>query len=652
MLITMVLAHWLACLWGFVGLDDYVDLSTWTEGVEPPAWEGYLSDQTWRSKAKVLDAGPWDHYGMAIYVALNTIFGGSCEINPANFVEFYTQAFMLILGSSVWAYVIGSACGVIATLDPALIEYRQTLDELNYFVKDQAIPPELTVKLRSYFRNTMHLVRAKRYDQLLQKMSTRLRGDAAFRMSMNIFGNVPYLTNPELEAEFMCNLAIKYSMTVYSRLERVPCTNLFVVERGVVAKRGRLGLAGACFGRDVILSNNNLRDLGDAIALTFVQTISLSQKDIFDLLPDYPMAYLVIRRAALGMALARALVKAAEIVKKSRLSITGRPIAEVFDQAMDIQVQMQERAEAERAEYASAGGGENDSIGEKPKPSLFPVLLNEGKEGSDAVMRALKRGMDISRQNARDAERSGIDSRAAPVLWGALGSSLKRAPKFRVLSTDEKIGNLAKTVEAQHTDAMKRIVSLERSVREGAEAFQAGLRAFTAFTERWQTQQNRPHPHRPDHGCGREDLRSSTPEPVRSTTVRPNMASDPTAAPKYGAMRKQRPKPRSRPHNSSGGHSSTGSGGTLSASIGPNGATMARDGSAQSLAVTTSSPTSCATLSGATPPGSDGAGTPRGDAAREAAIERAESRADFREEGRATTHSTTHGDLKSSPFDA
>jgi hypothetical protein len=87
---------------------------------------------------------------------------------------------------------------------------------------------------------------------------------------------------------------------------------------------GRCFSTGSCFGKDVILSNNNLRDIGDAIALTFVQTISLTQKDIFDLLPDYPMAYLVIRRAALGMALARALVKAAEIVKKSRLLASGR----------------------------------------------------------------------------------------------------------------------------------------------------------------------------------------------------------------------------------------------------------------------------------------------------------------------------------------
>jgi hypothetical protein len=229
----------------------------------------------------------------------------------------------------------------------------------------------------------------------------------------------------------MCHLAIRYHTAVYSELERVPCSDLFIVERGVVAKRGHLGLVGMCFGKDVILSNDNLRDLGDAIALStctatsfdlpprcvcvqhvanahadlrcdlrlprrysshrlcapwcasaFVQAISLTQKDIFDLLPDYPQArpppsarhaavcasahaslvatplrracdrglsvtlrctspcavcvcvrvltcrlgacvaqaFFIVRKAALRMAMTRALVKAAGIVKRSKIS--------------------------------------------------------------------------------------------------------------------------------------------------------------------------------------------------------------------------------------------------------------------------------------------------------------------------------------------
>jgi len=141
---------------------------------------------TWRQKHKVgtegVTASPFSLYGICLYVALNNIFGGSCEINPASYGEIYAQSLMMLAGSSMWAYIIGSACGIIATLDPSRIEFRQTMDELNFYLKDQSMPEELAVKLRSYFRNTIYLVRVQRYESLLRKMSTRLRGDAAYEM--------------------------------------------------------------------------------------------------------------------------------------------------------------------------------------------------------------------------------------------------------------------------------------------------------------------------------------------------------------------------------------------------------------------------------------------------------------------------------------
>ena len=75
----------------------------------------------------------------------------------------------------------------------------------------------------------------------------------------------------------MSNLAIKCTIAVYSHLERVPCVRLVIVDRGIVAKRGRLGLAGTSCGSDVILASINLRDIGDAIALTFVQSTEITQ---------------------------------------------------------------------------------------------------------------------------------------------------------------------------------------------------------------------------------------------------------------------------------------------------------------------------------------------------------------------------------------
>ena len=325
------LAHWLACLWGFIGQSSTSE-----------AWSGYEHGLSWRQKARISDdAAPLELYGIALYVSLNNIFGGSCEIQAANYGEFYAQAFMMFLGSSVWAYVIGSVCGILATLNPAEIEFRQTMDEVNSFCSDQHLPAELSVRLRVYFRNLVYMIKSSRHDTLLAKMSTRLRGDAAIHICEYHLKSVPFLVHAELEPEFMSALAIRFKKFVYCRLEHLPCTSLFIVERGLVAKRGRLGLIGSCFGKDVILSNDSLRDLGDAIALTFVQTITLTQADIFELLPDYPLAYHVVRKAALRMALIRALCKAAKIVK--RLLLTGADDAsmqrstsiELFDKALE-----------------------------------------------------------------------------------------------------------------------------------------------------------------------------------------------------------------------------------------------------------------------------------------------------------------------------
>ena len=126
---TVVMAHWLACVWGYVGNEE---------------------GASWRMKlppAMATTTDPLSLYGACLYVAFNNIFGGSCEINPTNALEYYIQCLMMVLGSCVWAYVIGSACGILATLDPASTEYMNVMDELNYFARDQRMPRELTVRL-------------------------------------------------------------------------------------------------------------------------------------------------------------------------------------------------------------------------------------------------------------------------------------------------------------------------------------------------------------------------------------------------------------------------------------------------------------------------------------------------------------------------
>jgi hypothetical protein len=92
----------------------------------------------WIHRAGLGNASPIEIYSVATYVALNIITSGSAgSINPSSVVEYYFSTLIAIVGSGVWAYVISSGCGILATLDPHGVHFRHMMDELNVFSREK-----------------------------------------------------------------------------------------------------------------------------------------------------------------------------------------------------------------------------------------------------------------------------------------------------------------------------------------------------------------------------------------------------------------------------------------------------------------------------------------------------------------------------------
>merc|ERR1711998_286572 len=92
---------------------------------------------------------PYDMYVAALYWSVTTITSvGYGDITPVNADEMLLCTFYIMLGSSVWAYIIGNVCGIMATLDIEAIEHHQTMDAMNVFMDDHSFPPELCNRLR------------------------------------------------------------------------------------------------------------------------------------------------------------------------------------------------------------------------------------------------------------------------------------------------------------------------------------------------------------------------------------------------------------------------------------------------------------------------------------------------------------------------
>ena len=112
----------------------------------------------------------------------------------------------LLAGSTVWALIVGTICGIVATGDPHATEFKQKMDELNYFMTDMNIDQTLRVRAREYYRQTRDLRKKLSYTDLIDRLSPTLRGEIVLQMSKKTLETVWYLR--ACEPYFLVELAL------------------------------------------------------------------------------------------------------------------------------------------------------------------------------------------------------------------------------------------------------------------------------------------------------------------------------------------------------------------------------------------------------------------------------------------------------------
>jgi hypothetical protein len=122
----------------------------------------------------------------AMYVSTVAMTGGVGSIVPENRAEYAVFCFAILIGSIIWAMVVGTICAMMTTGDPHTIAFRQQMDALNDFIADMKIPHELGVLARSYLRNTRELRKKLSYDSLVSRLSPGLQGAMMPHVALDI----------------------------------------------------------------------------------------------------------------------------------------------------------------------------------------------------------------------------------------------------------------------------------------------------------------------------------------------------------------------------------------------------------------------------------------------------------------------------------
>ena len=384
------IAHLSACTWNFVPslfVDDHSESPTWKRAMR-------------EDKGQAFDS-PFETYVAALYWATMTLTGiGYGDISPQNTPEQVVAVVLMLVTASAWASVIGTIAGVYSTLNPTLVQHRNTMDTLNYFMRERQLPKDLRIMLREYFQNARHMLEGNNDEDLLAKMSPLLKGTVAIAANSIWLAQIWFLNGlglTRLERDFVASLAMQLQLAAFIVDERMPIGQLYVLRRGMVVKLYRFLGKGRVWGEDALLPHANFAivDHSQAVALTFCECMVLRRHDFVRVGTAFPDEMAKIRKRMRQIVLQRYL-----ILSLARVS-NGACACRSFIR----------REDAQGFTYLESWRTEPDEIGYSTTRSRSSPRLSRRNRLSPKLSRGPSEDRDQDRDQDRDGARGGRSSR-------------------------------------------------------------------------------------------------------------------------------------------------------------------------------------------------------------------------------------------------
>lgn len=327
----LISVHWIACIWGMVASFQASDASSkprfsWLDALElnKPSSCVHLESDAREATRLVYDADAdalaealapqplqctsydavTDRYFPALYFAVYTLTGtGYGDVTPVNQVEYAACIICMMYSALLWAFMIGNFCAIVAGMDKHGAQFRQTMDDVNYMLRDRQLPPEMCKRVRTYFVKKRGLMRARNHRALERTMSSQLRGEVAAAKCGKWLDAIWYLTDSSME--FKRELSVCLEPILYAPLEPIDAPNaLYVLTSGVAIRKSKVLTHGEIWGLDFLLPARTAHKWRGSkrrvvsVAITYVEVLMLSQAALNAILLDFPEELSRIRSAS------------------------------------------------------------------------------------------------------------------------------------------------------------------------------------------------------------------------------------------------------------------------------------------------------------------------------------------------------------------
>jgi len=286
MIFTLLATHWFACLYHLI------------------AYIQGIGTDTWIDQQDVEVDGNGQVYVLSISWAAQTISSiGYGDSLATTTTERVMVILMMLMGSCIFAFALGEIGYAVGQMSVKEEHYHMIIDSVNTFNQEIDLPNETQIQCRLYVKHKHETNTLKAIDGTLEQLSKKLREEVAMHTHSGWVHNVDFFKG--CPAGFVVTIAGKMKVATYTAKEIIYCSgdvvhNMFVVNKGLVAKSGAIYGAGKLIGTEMThrMLYRPVMYAENARALSIADLFKLSWEEFRDCLEDYPLVFPQVKKIA------------------------------------------------------------------------------------------------------------------------------------------------------------------------------------------------------------------------------------------------------------------------------------------------------------------------------------------------------------------
>lgn len=293
-----LLAHWLACIWYFIGnleqRDESLNTIGWLDSL------GKLIDQPFNKSDPSSGPDLKSKYVTALYFTLSSLTSvGFGNVSPNTNTEKIFSICVMLIGSLFYAAIFGNVAAIIARLYSTTSRYHAQMQKVREFIRFYQIPSPLRQRVEDYAHHVWSYTNGIDMEQVLKHFPECLQADICLHLNSDLLHSYPAFTTAPQGCLRALALRIKTTHLPpgdYIIYQGDEVNHLYFVIRGTVevlsgdvimAILGKGDSFGENFAIDpkkpVVNSNTSVR------ALTYCEMRTISREDVLHILNQYPL---------------------------------------------------------------------------------------------------------------------------------------------------------------------------------------------------------------------------------------------------------------------------------------------------------------------------------------------------------------------------